>query len=226
MVRKEKLDLEKLIQSTKIHPDKIMKKFWNEINDLLELIEEHKVKKSIESSISNYIIIRLVSTIETFSKNRVREIIDKFQIIPDDILPNNEIIMSISDLQQLKKTRKITEGTIISNKINFQNPKNIDSVFSKLMKKPSLFKEISKRSRAKEFGIRIGRTEYSFEWEDQYELFNLRHSIVHDMITPKLDFEKVRSQTYSTFLFISYIDSIMYDEFRKLVKKSKNISKK
>ena len=91
---------------------------------------------------------------------------------------------------------------------------NINLIFSKLLVGKSLFGKISNRASEHQFGIKIGMTDYNFEWDHLHEMFNLRHEIVHNMKDSKIDFEKGRRFFYNAFLFISYMDSIVFDELR------------
>lgn len=187
----------------------------------LGIINHLEKEKSIDfrNALSNYVIIRLVSSIEVYFRDFVREIIDDHKIEPRGIFPNDEIIISLFELEGIKANENITRGRIVSNAINFQNLERIDEIFSKLFNVKSFLKIIRMNDKLSSYTFPQGVSSYLFSWKKLNEVFKLRHEIIHKMATPELESNDLRDYFASVLLFISLSDLFVSGKISSKVKK-------
>jgi len=218
LTRKGRLQIDEIIQLTDKSIQELFTESFEEITEILNIIKDQKFDSIINTALSNYVIIRLVSLIETFCKNLARKMIDEYHLQPKGIFEKDEIKISILDLEEIKKNKKITVGRIVSNEINFQNPKEIDSTLSKLFEF-KFFGSITERSNQKMFSITRDEIEHFFDWKDFFELFNILHDVIHEMTNAKVDYQKSNRFFANSLLFLSYALSITSNKEKELGKK-------
>ena len=218
MTRKGILQIDEIIQLTDKSIQELFTESFKEITEILNVIKDQKFDSIINIALTNYVIIRLVSLIETFCKNLARKMIDEYHLQPKGIFEKDEIKISILDLEEIKKNEKITVGRIVSNEINFQNPKEIDSTLSKLFGF-TFFGAITERSKQKMLVITRDEIVHFFEWKDFYELFDIRHNVIHKMSNVNVDYKKTNRFFANSLLFLSYALSITSDKEKELGKK-------
>lgn len=203
------------------HRKEVMEEMWTQSLDIIRELEKEQ-STIFDHSLSNYVIIRLVSSIEVYFRDFVREIIDEHRIEPRGIFPNDEIVISIFDLEGIKTNENITKGRIVSNAINFQNLGRIDEILSKLFDVKSFLKIIRDQDKLASYtftGSFTGSTStYDFSWKKLQEVFTLRHEIIHEMASPKLKPDDLRGYFASVLLFIHLSDDFVS---RKISHKSK-----
>lgn len=120
--------------------------------------------KEMQESLSNYFIIKVISMIETYCKDKVERLIDKQGLEYDEL----KLSISLPDLNKIKKSGDITPGKIVTSELNFQDPKVINMVFSQLLQ-IDFFSAIKKEA------------SYMENWQKEYrELLDLRNKIVHE----------------------------------------------
>lgn len=217
MASKGKLQIDEIIQFKDRSIQYLFTESFYEIEAILNTVKNEKLNDKTKNGLNNYIIIRLVSLIESFCKNLTRKIIDEYHMEPTGIFEKDEIKISLFDLEEIKKNKKITVGRIVSNEINFQNPKEIDYVLSKLIG-GSFFGTVSERVKTKMFSMKRDDVEYFFNWNDFYGLFRKRNRIVHEVLDANIGYKKSVVYYANSLLFLSYALSITTDKTRKLKK--------
>jgi len=217
LTTKGKLPVDEIIQLKDKSIIHLFTKSFNEIEVLIISLQNKKLNAKTKTGLMNYIIIRLISLIESFCKNLTRKIIDEYQLEPRGIFEKDEVKISIFDLEKIKKNRKVTLGRIISNEINFQNPKEIDFAISKLIG-TSFFEQVSERAKLKMFTKTINGVDYFFNWNDFYQLFEERNKIVHEVSNANVDLDKIMAYYTNSLLFLSYALSITTDKAKEIGK--------
>src|SRR5690348_2346718 len=101
MAKGEKLvlkDLDKILEQDSL---KIISELSSEIKPIMELVKTTK-NKSLKISMINYLVIRLVSTLESYYRNLVRELIDSELFDAKGLLANDELTISLLELDSIK----------------------------------------------------------------------------------------------------------------------------
>ncbi|MDE1867720.1 MAG: hypothetical protein KGI08_08455 [Thaumarchaeota archaeon] len=181
---------------------------WMEQLGIITHLEKEK-SADFRRALSNYVIIRLVSSIEVYFRDFVREIIDDHKIEPRGIFPNDEVVISLFELEGIKANQNITRGRIVSNAINFQNLERIDEVFSKLFNVKSFLQIIRANDKLASYTFPHGASTYPtylFSWKKLNEIFKLRNEIIHKMINPNLEPSDLRDYFATVLLFITLSD--------------------
>ncbi|SMH70348.1 hypothetical protein [Candidatus Nitrosotalea okcheonensis] len=217
MANKGRLQIDEIIQVTDKSIQDLFTESFYELEQILETLKTKKLNSKTTTGLKNYLIIRLVSLIESFCKDLTRKIIDGYHLEPKGIFEKDEIKISILDLDEIKKNEKITVGRIISKEINFQNPQEIDFVFSKLIC-DSFFSQVKERANTKMFSMKKDGVDYFFNWDDFHELFKIRHGLIHEMSDVNFDYNKSVTYYANSLLFLSYALSITTDKAKELGK--------
>ena len=200
MLKDNEKKLEQLRKLVIQDPSKIVLNIEEELYLILEIIED-KEFKFIRTSLSNYLIIRLVSTIESFFKNLIRQAVDDGAFDPSDLLLNSDIKLSLIDINEVKSDHQLTIGKLILLNYNFQRYRDIDKAMSYLLHKKD-FLSLFNNEIKKHFDS-ARSPKHSFDWEEFQELFELRHKIVHEMADEKIKIGKLRRFIYHTAIFLA-----------------------
>ena len=219
MTRRGRLQIDEIIQLEDKSIHDLFTESFSEITAILDGVKDNKFDSAINTALTDYVIIHLVSVVETFCKNLARKIIDEFNLPPKGIFEKDEIRISIFDLKEIKNNQKITVGRIVSREINFQNPDEINDVFSKLFGF-DFFEKITQLSKDTSFSVSIEQNgeEYGFEWKDFHALFRTRHDLIHEMVNVKPGYEKASLFFANVLLFLSYVLSITTDKEKEMKK--------
>lgn len=211
-----KLIFDNILKQLEGSPAEIDNKLLNEIFDLLRMMDK-KANEEIQNSLSNYVIIRSVSAIESFFRNYTRELIDKSNIPSSKIFPKDEKI-SLTELDGLKK-KKITKGRIIAHITNFQDLNQINSIMSIILPVDDFFKEVKKLTHS--FTYAGWNESTHFKIDEIFILFELRHKIVHEMSDFDDSPSKLRNYFAQVLMFLSTSNTVIEEANNKKSKKTK-----
>lgn len=219
-------DIENLLEQDSL---KVMSDMALEINPIQEFIKKTK-NKSLKKSLTNYVVIRLVSIIESYFRNSVRELIDSELFDAKGLLVNDEIIISLLDLDSIKQNSRITKGRIIVNSINFQNLDKINEVVSQIMGGEKYFTRFNKMMEDFETTKKIRmlgkkqtkkENEKPFDWKEFRELFDNRHDIIHRMgASIEIDQKKLLRYISNSSTFLGFTEVIIVQELEGRLKAS------
>lgn len=219
MTRKEKLDLSALLKHVEKHDMEIIKEGITELLQISNALEDEKLNPKLKNLLKNYVFIRLVSIIENYFRECVRVHIDNYNFEFKGLLSNDEIKISILDLQEIKKSERATAGRIIANAYNFQNLEEIDSVLSRLLGR-SFFAEVNNRVQRYKFATK--QVDYLFDWKELSEIFTIRHDIVHRMKNvEERDNDKILNFVLHAILFCITSTIILIEEIISRIKEGK-----
>lgn len=93
-IKKGKLEYNHLKQITSKDPQKIADIIEHELDQIIIDIENSKLRHPYDKSLSNYLIIRLITIIENFMKNFVIELIDVGKFNYTGLFSNDEIVLT------------------------------------------------------------------------------------------------------------------------------------
>ena len=199
-MKQKKLKIPDLSQLNEMPSIGVVKNCAEELNSIIDGVKNSKFEDGISKSLTNYVIIRSISLIEHFCRNLTREAIDEYDFEPDEIFENNEVLVNISDLKKIKENEQLSLGRIISNHINFQDWDNIHNTFSTLLKGKDFrdrLKELGKKATGSVYGIKL-----ELDLNVIYELFELRHNIVHKMSEKKIvNLKKLKKSDYKAWAY-------------------------
>ena len=207
-------------------PDYISDLVEVEINPILDGIENNIFTGLIKTSMINYVITRLVTLLENYFKTLVQELIDKGGFDPTGILPNDEITISILELEEIKQEPKVSVGAFISHSINFQNIDNINSTMSTLLGGKKFLTRFNDRvsNIDQNRNLRIKKRNF-FNWEEFQELFQARHSIIHSIKYDKnISLPKLKRFVFHTRFFLSEARIIPFFEILERMKEGGDIT--
>ncbi len=219
-------------------PDAYSYLFHDETIKLTKILEEN-VSGSNETitAIKNYVVINLVTIIESTLRSLVKVAIDSNDKKIKKILDRDEVIIPLSIFDQVKKS-ELTKGEIVATHFNLQNPLIINKIFSKIlgMNYFETIKEILKES------IKVGGLEDWANldtkpksvlqgWGKFEKLFEQRNLIVHN-IDKEVNFSideliKLTSNIFmilemSTYLMMMWNDSI--EDFKEFLESAPELS--
>lgn len=204
---KQRINFEDIRKRLETPSDKITPMMLSEIFNILFNLNVNEIE-NIKSSLANYVVIRLVSSVENFFKNKVRELIDKEGFDTDDIFPNNEITITLSDLDEIKKEEKFTKGRIVTYSINFQSLDQIDYIISKLLNLKGFRNEVKKHPHTVTWTD--NKMTIIFDLGEIHALFELRHKIVHEMyLIPTSEYLKLWRYLAQTLMFLNISKDII-----------------
>lgn len=201
-MNKVKIDVYKLIKNISTYDENFASEITNEILTLLTIFKKSR-NKILKKALANYIVIREVGFVETECRNITKLVIDNFGFDIKGVFSNDELIISILQLDEIKKNSHLTKGEIVAQNNNFQNLKEIDSVFSKILRNKSLFERISTlHNNDQEINV-VGVGKLKFSLKDLYLLFKTRHEIVHRLYTnTKLSYPVLFSWCFQCTIFL------------------------
>lgn len=175
---------------------------------MLEL--EKESESAVSTALKNYIIIRLISTIETSCKRIIRDEIDRNKINVKNFFYKKDILLRISDLDSIKDV-EFTKGAIVASNFNMQNLVDLDEVLSnitgvnffetllELLKIPNDPKINFDEEALTE------RFEFVAYWDKFKEIFETRNKIIHRNDDVKMNVDELRKLIEMVVNFICYI---------------------
>jgi hypothetical protein len=197
-------DIKRVIQETKNAIgedfDKILSK---EVDPILDyLMKKDKMRVPLE----NYVIIKLVSYVETKLKSLAVWCIDKGGIVDVSNLFRGNLSVSIQKIDEIQ-SENFTKGGIVAATFNFQDFKDINFVFSKLFKNEFL-KTIKDFVNLPEspYAIKEESQNLVDHWSEFEEMFKIRHKIAHSYleVTHTRNLEYFKRLRFITALFVTY----------------------
>lgn len=145
-------------------------KIKKDLASLQVLLHRYDWKNEDVYHMKNYAIIRIVTNIETFVKNLVIHLIDKFERPYEKLFKESVIELPLTKIEKII-SEEITIGKIIATSFNFQNLNDINFVLSTLC-------EIQFLEKIKTYKI-IEENNFIRNWDNFFKIFKLRHNIVH-----------------------------------------------
>jgi len=189
----------------------------DEQESIFDIITDKKTKKELRQSMIGFSIIRHVSLIEKILKMTFIMLIDV-----DKKKYNANFLMNLNYLDSLRKSKKFTNGEILANKLNFQNfggssddseDITINKIFSEVLGY-NFLKKLKEESSLRDDHVKhiMG-------------LLEERHSIIHDAIITKWDFEKLLASHLSilklmdSITAVVWLDGLSVKDAEKILKK-------
>lgn len=163
----------------------------------------------------NYFLIRFVSVIENFCKNKVIFIIDENNLNVNSLFSRNEMTINIEIINEIKK-KEFTKGRLTAINFNFQNPDDINYVFSRLFN-INFFETIFGYVEIKENKEKIKKNDEVLlelkklihEWDEFLELFDIRNQIVHSL--KSIDYKKFNNDYVTKIFFYGFLFSLQIE---------------
>ena len=193
-----KINIEKVIQRSK--GLKSYKKFNTESNKLSKLLDKFLQSKNLEYNkiFAEWLVIKLVIIWEYHFKSLIISLIDEghYQF-------NEEIKLSLMDLEKIQKKKTISAGKIFVSTKRLQSIESVDKILSSLLGL-SFVKELS-RTYPKYIDLKTVN-----------ECLEKRHEIIHEM--KKFTFTKQQIQKYATSMMLFQIQSAIFcdDKIKKI----------
>lgn len=207
------LDIRKVKDFEKIIPQiDLYNVLDRELEEVISALE--KPRNKISKQLKKYIIIRLVTIIETYLQNIVSELIDDYDLDVTSLFQGTEIPIPIKHFKEIQK-KDFTKGKIMAINFNFQNINEIDKVFSHLLGL-NFFETLKDWI---DFGIErkvISKSEVHLleNWDKFQEMFSLRNEIVHTLQTPhkiRKNVDYFKSLWDTTWHFINCVHNLSED---------------
>lgn len=199
MTSKVRFRLDDFKQIAKASPAQVDITLYFEVWSIIQDLKGNKIM-NFKPSLSNYVIIRLVSILENYFVNRIQKMIDEEGFEPKGIFQNDEITISILELKEIKSDGDVTTGKIVSNKLSFQRPDDINFVLSNLLGY-NYFERVNKVRYSYTFPNDVNSVDFNLK--EFHELFSLRHQIVHELNSKtEIDSNKLSRLLGQTLLFI------------------------
>lgn len=155
------------------------------INEFTVVIHEITNNEKITKQLKNYLVIRLVTVLETFFRNKTIKIIDENNFEISGLFNKGELTIALSDFEEIQKT-EFTKGRIVATNFNFQNINEINFVYSKLLGVDFL-ETVKQATTLKELldnGTEVTRdllpSLYS-NWTELLGIFQIRNEIIHNI---------------------------------------------
>lgn len=119
----------------------------------------------------------MVTIAENYFGNKARHIVDNYDV---DIT-NLVTTVGIKDLELLIQDTDRTKGDVIASNFSFQNELQIDYVFSQLLGF-RFFEAVENMMTIFAVMPEMGKI-IVFDWDRMYDVFELRHKIIHNLWT-------------------------------------------
>ncbi|AJW71052.1 hypothetical protein [Nitrosopumilus adriaticus] len=177
------LDIHKIKNFDKLIPNSTLSNVMdNELRDVIRELDKRNVK--ISKQLKKYIIIRLVTIVESYLQNNIAWLVDDYDLNVERLFQGSEIPIPIKYFKEIQK-KDFTKGKIIAANFNFQNSSEINKVFSNLLGL-NFFDTLHDWIR---FGIKnniVPESEIHLidNWDKFQEIFSLRNTLVHTLQTP------------------------------------------
>lgn len=173
-IKFDKKKIQRLLKKQEIDPDIPITNIDAELNEIQKLLESSN-SKIVKNHLKRYIVIRIVTILESFFKDLVVDLIDDFNSKYDDLFGESIVSLPLSSLDDIHG-KKITKGQIISASLNLQKISDIDEVFSTLIV-PNFLKTL------KSYKISKPSNSFTQNWDKFSHIFDLRHDVVHNYET-------------------------------------------
>ncbi len=184
------------------------------VNEIFTILDQKSDELDGETyhALSNYVVIRLVSAIESYFQNRAGELIDDNEMNVSGIFEKDEIIIPLNELDEIS-SGNITKGRIVSYAVNFQRFDEVNRVFSKLLRVKNFESEIRKKTHSfvfssKEKGI-------FFDLDKIFEMIEMRHKIVHEMTNFQGSFKELKTYLAHCIMLFTISNEIIIQKLRK-----------
>lgn len=172
-----KIDEKKMKKFYQISQDDFENKMKEELNPIFAVLKSKKLDKKLERHLKNYLIIRVVTIAENYFGNKARDIIDKYDVNVTNLVT----VSSIKDLDSLIENTHRTKGEIIASNFSFQNELQIDYVFTQLLGF-RFFEAVENMMSIFSIMPELENV-MVFNWDKLYDIFELRHKIIHNLWT-------------------------------------------
>lgn len=173
-----------------------------ELVSIVKVLKDKKSSTELKKHLKNYFIIRVVTMIEDYYRSKAYRIVDEYD------LNVKELLDEISVVDILSKNHNITKGQILAINFSFQNPADIDLVFSKLLNLQ--FATLTSIFNAILFFVNKETKGGIIIWEDFTKLSDLRNNIVHNMnAIVDYDIEKIMAMSRSVMLLLALSDALI-----------------
>ncbi|MGY5147459.1 MAG: hypothetical protein ACW9W4_05635 [Candidatus Nitrosopumilus sp. bin_7KS] len=156
---------------------------FNEFPDIFNNIKNPRSKISIH--LKKYIIIRLVTIIESHLKYLIAHLIDEHGIKINKLFPDGTVTLQLNNLDDVRK-KEFSIGKMTAMSFNFQNPQEANWVFSTLLG-IKLFEnliEFGKIATKNNLLDKVEAEHFEINEKEFFEMFSIRNEIVHTMRTP------------------------------------------
>ncbi len=181
------IDIDKIIEQSK--GLKSYKKFNAESEKLSKLLDKFMMSTDREYNeiFTEWMIVRLVTVFEYHFKSLIISLIDE-----DGCQYDEEIKISLSDLEKIQRKKSVSAGKIFVNNKSLQNIEIIDKILSNLLK-INFIKELKNKY-----------PEY-IDLKNMNECLEKRHQIIHEM--KKIKISKKQLKKYATYMMLFQIQS-------------------
>jgi hypothetical protein len=98
-----------------------------EMNPILDALDDKKIPNEIKSCLKNYLVVSLVSTIETYFKDIAKKNIDKWKMDISKVV-QGEITIPLFAFEFISEG-SLTRGSLVASNFNFANLSVIDDFF-------------------------------------------------------------------------------------------------
>jgi hypothetical protein len=187
---------------TKKHIDKF---FAIELDPILAILSNENVDEQTKFQLKRYAIIRIASLIERFCSYNIRNIIDKEKKdISKLIKKDNALSLSHN-----------TNGEKVVSTYDFTNYKNIDWVFSQILK-IRFFKSIFEMDKSDPYRF-YGRGKKSIYVDKFNKIFIDRHKIVHELSSPEYSNSYLRSRYNDARNFFDAAEALCWKKSRNII---------
>lgn len=157
--------------------------FNTQMVPILQALESGQGKEKLEPVLKNYLVINMVSTVETVLWNLAVYNIDKHNPDVSRVL-KGDITIPVEALEKIAKGR-VTKGKIVAANFNFANPHDMDEFFTNLLKL-RFFETIKVMDKEDPFNWIERARSLDVNWDNFIEMFELRNRVVHDREMVKL----------------------------------------
>lgn len=179
-----KFHFDKIRDFDKIIPER---EFYDVFNDELAYVYNSlkNPRSKISKHLKKYFIIRLVTMIESYLKYLAAHLVDVHKLKISNLFQEGTISMQIKDLEEIKK-KEFTIGKMVAISFNFQDMREADWVFSRLLgvKFFDILEEYGEIAVRKKLLLEDEVKHFLENKENFFDMFGLRNEIIHSMKTP------------------------------------------
>ena len=163
----------------------VRKFYFAEVHPILREIKSRKKNDIIRVSLTNYLIIRLVSSFECYLINRAQRYVEAY---------NTDLSILFDEVRDDRKPK----GKIVASSFNYANLNDVNYVFSKLLNMDFLsevkkWSEINFRDYYYESEHILWASPLHRNWNNFIQIFELRDQIVHKMKKFVLHYKEIRN---------------------------------
>lgn len=199
--KKPKIIERKIKTLYKISFDEFTKQFEIEVQPIVKVLKEKKSNRELKRHLKNYFIIRIVTMVEDYYRSKAYHIVDEHD------LKITELLDSVAVDKMLSEDSSLTKGQILATNFSFQNPADIDLVFSKLL---NIQFAIITSALVALLSLVSEEVRGTILWEDFSKLSNLRNNIVHNMrAIVEYDVEEIQTLARSIIILLAMSESVI-----------------